>query len=82
MKHAMVQANGASFHTVETGHGAPLLFLHGWPEFWLTWEPVMARLANRYRLIAPDLRGFGAKRAIRRAGPRGGHADVAGRSWD
>ena len=48
MKHAMVQANGASFHTVETGHGAPLLFLHGWPEFWLTWEPVMARLANRY----------------------------------
>ncbi len=59
MKHAMVQANGASFHTVETGHGAPLLFLHGSPEFWLTWEPVMARLANRYRLIAPDLRGFG-----------------------
>src|SRR6266496_172778 len=59
MKHTMVQANDASFHTVETGHGAPLLFLHGWPEFWLTWEPVMARLADRYRLIAPDLRGFG-----------------------
>ena len=59
MKHEMVQANGASFHTVETGHGAPLLLLHGWPEFWLTWEPVMARLADRYRLIAPDLRGFG-----------------------
>jgi len=41
------------------GHGAPLLLLHGWPELWLTWEPVMARLADRYRLIAPDLRGFG-----------------------
>ena len=59
MKHTMVQANGASFHVVQTGHGAPLLLLHGWPEFWLTWEPVMARLADRYRLIAPDLRGFG-----------------------
>jgi pimeloyl-ACP methyl ester carboxylesterase len=32
--------------------------LHGWSEFWLTWEPVMARLANRYTVFAPDLRGF------------------------
>src|SRR5262245_28569522 len=59
MKHTTVQANGASFHVVPSGDGAPLLLLHRWPEFWLTWEPVMARLANRYRLIAPDLRGFG-----------------------
>jgi pimeloyl-ACP methyl ester carboxylesterase len=35
------------------------LLLHGWPEFWLTWEPVMARLADRHTLFAPDLRGFG-----------------------
>jgi pimeloyl-ACP methyl ester carboxylesterase len=59
MRHATVQANGASFHIVEAGQDAPLLLLHGWPEFWLTWEPVMVRLAGRYRLIAPDLRGFG-----------------------
>ena len=30
-----------------------------WPEFWLSWEPVMKRLADRYALIAPDLRGSG-----------------------
>jgi pimeloyl-ACP methyl ester carboxylesterase len=59
MKHTMVRANGALFHVVQSGHGAPLLLLHGWPEFWLTWEPVMARLADRHTLIAPDLRGFG-----------------------
>jgi pimeloyl-ACP methyl ester carboxylesterase len=35
------------------------LLLHGWPEFWLSWEPVMARLADRFTLYAPDLRGFG-----------------------
>jgi len=35
------------------------LLLHGWPEFWLTWEPVMTRLSDRYTLFAPDLRGFG-----------------------
>jgi pimeloyl-ACP methyl ester carboxylesterase len=39
--------------------GPALLLLHGWPEFWLTWEPVMARLADRHTLFAPDLRGFG-----------------------
>jgi pimeloyl-ACP methyl ester carboxylesterase len=59
MRHATIEANGASFHVVEAGRGAPLLLLHGWPEFWLTWEPVMARLSDRYRVIAPDLRGFG-----------------------
>jgi len=59
MQHGMVMANGTSLHMVEVGRGAPLLLLHGWPEFWLTWQPVMERLSGRYRLIAPDLRGFG-----------------------
>ncbi len=59
MEHLRVQANGGDFHVARTGHGRPLLLLHGWPEFWLTWEPVMRRLEDRYQLIAPDLRGFG-----------------------
>jgi pimeloyl-ACP methyl ester carboxylesterase len=59
MQHMTLSANGAAFHVVQTGEGPTLLLLHGWPEFWLTWEPVMARLAGRHRVIAPDLRGFG-----------------------
>jgi pimeloyl-ACP methyl ester carboxylesterase len=59
LEHATLQANGAKLHVVQAGQGKPLLLLHGWPEFWLTWEPVMQRLAGRYRVIAPDLRGFG-----------------------
>ncbi|MCC8974631.1 alpha/beta fold hydrolase [Bradyrhizobium brasilense] len=59
MEHVTIRANGAAFHVARTGMGKPLLLLHGWPEFWLTWKPVMARLAGRYTLIAPDLRGFG-----------------------
>jgi pimeloyl-ACP methyl ester carboxylesterase len=59
MQHLTVDARGATFHVARTGHGPPLLLLHGWPEFWLTWEPVMQRLADRYDVIAPDLRGFG-----------------------
>src|SRR5438445_8814426 len=59
MEHLTVKANGAAFHVARTGAGPPLLLLHGWPEFSLTWEPVMARLADRFTLLAPDLRGFG-----------------------
>lgn len=59
MQHLTVEANGAAFHLVRAGTGRPLLLLHGWPEFWLTWESVIRRLADRFTLIAPDLRGFG-----------------------
>ena len=54
MEHLTVQANGAALHVARIGAGQPLLLLHGWPEFWLTWEPVMTRLADRFTLYAPD----------------------------
>lgn len=63
---AEVQASTATVRGVRmhfarlTGGNRPLVLLHGWPEFWLTWLPVMQRLApHGYDLIAPDLRGFG-----------------------
>lgn len=59
MQHVIVQADEAQLHAIQTGSGPALLLLHGWPEYCLTWEPVMDRLADRFRLIAPDLRGFG-----------------------
>ncbi len=59
MEHLTVRANNAAFHVARIGTGQPLLLLHGWPEFWLSWEPVMTRLADRFTLYAPDLRGFG-----------------------
>src|SRR3954464_9426485 len=59
MEHLRVEANGATFHVARTGTGKSLLLLHGWPEFWLSWEPIMTRLADRFTLYAPDLRGFG-----------------------
>ena len=69
MEHLTVQANNAAFHVAKIGTGRPLLLLHGWPEFWLSWEPVMTRLADRFTLYAPDLRGFGA--SSKPAGPWG-----------
>lgn len=51
--------NGLEFHIVEAGDGPSILFLHGFPEYWGTWQTVMAALQSEFRCIAPDLRGYG-----------------------
>ncbi len=77
MEHLSVQANGFAFHVARIGEGKPLVLLHGWPEFWLTWAPVMNKLSDRYGLIAPDLRGFGESDKPEGAfGPNDHAADV------
>jgi pimeloyl-ACP methyl ester carboxylesterase len=39
--------------------GPVILLLHGFPSSSRMYEPLLQRLADRYRLIAPDLPGFG-----------------------
>lgn len=51
--------NGVRLHYVIGGQGEPLVLLHGWPETWYEWHRVMPTLAQRYTVIAPDLRGIG-----------------------
>ncbi|MGM9483433.1 alpha/beta fold hydrolase [Roseateles sp. NT4] len=40
-----------------------LLFLHGFPEASFVWEAVMAGFGQRWRCLAPDLRGYGESSA-------------------
>jgi len=49
--------SGMAYH--ERGEGAPVLFLHGNPTSSYLWRDVIAELAGRGRLIAPDLIGMG-----------------------
>jgi epoxide hydrolase 4 len=35
-----------------------VLFLHGFPEFSYSWRSQLTALADRYRVVAPDLRGY------------------------
>ncbi|MEU6389739.1 alpha/beta fold hydrolase [Streptomyces sp. NPDC046939] len=42
------------------GDGPAVLLLHGFPHTWRVWEHMLGPLAARHRVIAPDLRGFGA----------------------
>lgn len=44
---------------VDAGTGTPVLLLHGIPGAAAAWAPVIDRLADRHRLLAPDLLGFG-----------------------
>jgi pimeloyl-ACP methyl ester carboxylesterase len=46
-------------HYAEAGSGPPLLLLHGWPQHFWCWRRVVPLLAGDFRLICPDLRGFG-----------------------
>jgi haloacetate dehalogenase len=41
------------------GSGQPLLLLHGYPETHLMWHAVAPRLAERFRVVAADLPGYG-----------------------
>jgi pimeloyl-ACP methyl ester carboxylesterase len=58
--HHWVRARGVEFHYAEAGSGDEVvLCLHGWPQHWYEWRHLMPALADRYRVIALDLRGFG-----------------------
>jgi len=57
--HQYLDANGINIHYVRHGEGLPLMLLHGWPEFWLTWRKNILPLAESFDVVASDLRGFG-----------------------
>ncbi|MEV6368577.1 alpha/beta hydrolase [Micromonospora musae] len=56
---AYAEVNGVRLHYVSGGTGEPLLLLPGWPLTWWEFHKVMPLLAERYRVIAVDLRGMG-----------------------
>ncbi|MER6465522.1 alpha/beta hydrolase [Streptomyces sp. NPDC001228] len=55
-----VLANGVELNVALCGSGPAVLLLHGFPHTWEVWTDVMGDLSDRYRVIAPDLRGLGA----------------------
>ena len=51
--------SGVTLHYLRSGQGEPVVLLHGIPQTSHEWRYVMPRLAERYTVIAPDLRGLG-----------------------
>lgn len=60
VKHGFAEVNGTRIHYVTAGSDGPVILLvHGFPESWWAFRKVMPLLADGYRVVAVDLRGFG-----------------------
>ncbi len=60
MFESRIAVNGnVRLHYTAAGSGPPIVFLHGFPDHGMGWRRQMEALCGRYRVIAPDLRGFG-----------------------
>ena len=55
---------GATISFTDKGHSGSLVFLHGFPLDSRMWEPQIAEFSGQFRVIAPDLRGFGQSYAV------------------
>lgn len=55
-----VAANGIELSVLDEGEGPAVVLCHGFPELALSWRnQIPALVAAGYRVLAPDMRGFG-----------------------
>ena len=59
VEHHYAELDDVLLHYVTAGSGPPLVLIHGWPQTWFEWIRIMPALAERYTVIAPDMRGLG-----------------------
>lgn len=52
-------AKGVEINAAVGGAGPPLLLLHGYPQTHAMWHRIAPALAERYTVVAADLRGYG-----------------------
>lgn len=55
----MIDTGEATLRVRQGGSGPPLLLLHGHPQTHVMWHGVAPRLAERFTVVCPDLRGYG-----------------------
>jgi len=59
IRHGYAQVGDVRLHYAECGEGERLvLLLHGFPECWYSWRHQLKALGARFRVVAPDLRGY------------------------
>jgi len=66
LRHRFVDAKNLRMHLVEAGpeKGPVVLLCHGFPESWYSWRHQLTALAAAgYRVVAPDMRGYGQTEA-------------------
>jgi pimeloyl-ACP methyl ester carboxylesterase len=56
--------NGTRLHYVRGGAGPAILLIHGFPQDWSEFREVLPRLAEKFTVVAVDLRGVGESAEI------------------
>lgn len=58
-RHEFADVDGVRMHYVTGGTGSPVVLIHGWPQTWYGWWPIMPALAEHHTVYAIDLPGLG-----------------------
>jgi pimeloyl-ACP methyl ester carboxylesterase len=87
MESKFAEVNGVRLHYLLAGQGDPVVLLHGYAETSHMWLPLIAKLADKHTVIAPDLRGFGESSApddgyTKKAMAQGIHALMKNLNYD
>jgi pimeloyl-ACP methyl ester carboxylesterase len=56
--HQFVETNRIRLHYITQGAGELVILLHGFPEFWYSWRYQIPVLAQNFKVVVPDLRGY------------------------
>jgi pimeloyl-ACP methyl ester carboxylesterase len=57
-EHGFADSGGVKIHFVVKGEGPLLVMIHGFPDYWYTWRNQMPALAEHFKVVAIDLRGY------------------------
>ena len=58
-KKLTTKTSGATINFVTAGNGPGLLLLHGYPQSHIEWRKIAPQLAQKFTVVAADLRGYG-----------------------
>ena len=58
VSHHYADSNGVKIHYASIGEGPLVVMIHGWPDYWFSWHHQMAALADSFRVVALDTRGY------------------------
>ncbi|GAA5107693.1 alpha/beta fold hydrolase [Nocardia iowensis] len=58
-RHEFADVDGVRMHYVTGGSGPPVVLIHGWPQTWFGWWPIMPELVRNHTVYAIDLPGLG-----------------------